>query len=71
MPTPRLADRQQQALEPGALDTTSRATEIIIDNHHLRPAERASPVRLRVLSAPALVIASGCSITSIVTLRNG
>ena len=52
----RLADRQQQALESRPLDPATRAAEVVVDNHHLGPAERTSSVRQRVLPPPALVI---------------
>jgi hypothetical protein len=53
---PRFADRHQETLKPRPLDPATRATEIVIDNYHLGPAESASPIRQRVLPTPALVI---------------
>jgi hypothetical protein len=53
---PPLADRQQQALEPRPLDPATRAAEVVVDNHHLGPAERTTTIRQGVLPPPALVI---------------
>jgi hypothetical protein len=55
---PSFADRHQKTLEPRSLDPAARATEIVIDNDDLGPAERAGPIRQRVLPPPALVICS-------------